>query len=134
VSQEIIDIAEDYMAAVNDHDIEALGKNLHPLLHFKAELCEIDGRKKFLDHTEKFFPSIKGLEIRARFASADQTFFLYDLFFYNSPDLSRTANWMTYENGMIREIELIYDPRPFEHFFRDKKDMEQKVLVEHLKF
>jgi hypothetical protein len=134
VTQEILKIAEDYLDAVNEQDIEALGKNLHPLLHFKAALCEIDGRQNFLEHTEKFFSSIKGLEIRARFASASQTFFLYDLFFNNSLGMSRTANLMTFENGMITEMELVYDPRPFEHFFKDKETAAQKVLVDHLKF
>jgi hypothetical protein len=134
VQQEILNIAEDYLDAVNDQDIEALGKNLHPQLHFKASMCEIDGRQKFLEHTEKFFSSIKGLEIRARFSSNNQTFFLYDLFFHNSMGLSRTANLMTFEDAMIKEIELVYDPRPFEHFFKNKKEAERKVLVEHLKF
>jgi hypothetical protein len=134
VPLEIMNIAEDYISAINKQDIEALGKDLHPQLHFKAAMCEIDGRQNFLEHTQKFFSSIKGLEIRARFSSSRQTFFLYDLFFHNSLGLSRTANLMTFEDGMIREMELVYDPRPFEHFFKDKKDMEQKVLVEHLKF
>jgi predicted ester cyclase len=98
VPQEILNIAEDYLDAVNEQDIEALGKNLHPQLHFKASMCEIDGRQNFLDHTEKFFTSIKGLEIRARFSSSNHTFFLYDLFFNNSLGMSRTANLMTFEN------------------------------------
>jgi len=132
--QEIIHIAEDYLAAVSDHDIEALGKNLHPQLHFKAAMCELDGRQNFLDHTEKFFPSIKGLDIRAKFSSACQTFFLYDLYFYNAMSMSRTANLMTFEGGLIKEIELVYDPRPFEHFFKAKETLEQKILSEHLKF
>jgi hypothetical protein len=134
VPQEILNIAEDYLDAVNEQDIEALGKNLHPQLHFKASMCEIDGRQNFLDHTEKFFTSIKGLEIRARFSSSNHTFFLYDLFFNNSLGMSRTANLMTFENGMIREMELVYDPRPFEHFFKNKEVAAKKVLVDHLKF
>jgi hypothetical protein len=134
VNQDITSIAEDYLAAVSDHDIEALGKNLHPQLHFKASMCEIDGRQNFLDHTEKFFSSIKGLEIRAGFSSMNRAFYLYDLFFHHSLGMSRTANLMTFEDGMIKEIELIYDPRPFEHFFKNQKSEGQKILSEHLKF
>jgi hypothetical protein len=31
-------------------------------------------------------------------------------------------------------MELVYDPRPFEHFFKNKEAETKKMLVEHLKF
>jgi hypothetical protein len=61
---------------------------------------------------KNFIGFIKTLKIRAKFGSEDQAIVVYDV---DSPiGTSATASLMTFEEGLIAKIEVIYDARPYE--------------------
>jgi hypothetical protein len=61
------------------------------------------------------FGMTKALHLRAGFASGDQAMLVYDLEFQDPIGSCPTANLMTFQDGLIRTIELFYDARPFAH-------------------
>lgn len=121
MSQENLKIAEAYLAAMGNRDLEALGKDLHPQLRFKGPMFETNDRESFLETTKKLFPLLKRVDILARFEAQDQTLFVYDTVFADPLGPSRTTGWMTFEGGKIKVIEVLYDPRPFEKLFQSRQ-------------
>lgn len=117
MSRENLKIAEEYLAGMKHHDLQAVGKDLDPQVHFKAPLSETRGREAFLETTQKLFTLLKDVEIRSRFEAGNQTVMVYDMIFDPPIGQARAFNLMTFEGGKVKDIELLYDPRPFEKAF-----------------
>lgn len=114
VSQENLKIAEDYLRAMQNHDLRAVGKNLDPNVHFKAPLSETHDREAFLGTTRKLFTLMRGADLKARFESKNQALLVYDMVFDPPIGKARAFNLMTFEGDKVKDIEVLYDPRPFE--------------------
>ena|ERR1700677_3492968 len=123
MSGENIKTADVYFDAINKHDLAALSKVISPVVHFSSPIGDSHDRDSFLAIIEKMFPLLKEVHVRARFASDNRVFCLYDMIF--NPPLGRTptANMMTFVEGKIKMIEVIYDARPFESFVAQKMNV-----------
>jgi hypothetical protein len=105
-------IAEAYYTAVGERNVGGIEKYLHPDVQFIGPLAKVRGREAFLEVMKNFVDFLKTLKIRATFGSEDQAIVVYDV---DSPvGNSAAASLMTFEEGLIIKIEVIYDARPYE--------------------
>lgn len=103
-----------YLDAWSRKDIEGIATHLHPNVHFKGPMQELNGREAVLISTRRIFPLLLRLDVRARFISGDQAMFAYDFVCHEPIGVCRTAEMVRFEDGLIRETELFFDARPFE--------------------
>lgn len=112
------DAATAYLDAWARKDLNGIAARLHPEVHFRAPMQEVAGRDNVLGAAERVFPLLERLEKRAQFVSENAAMFCYDFVCREPIGTSRTAEWIRFEGGLIREIELFFDARPFEAFQR----------------
>jgi hypothetical protein len=118
---------EAYLQAWDKKDLEAIAKYLHPEIHFVGPMTEVTGKEKFLQSAKRMFPILKALKVRSKFASGDQAMFAYAFVCENPIGVCRTAELMTFQDGLISKIELFFDARPFEKLMQSQKPMSQSA-------
>lgn len=109
-----VEIIEEYYKAVGNKNFEKIEKLLHPDVQFIAPLAKIKGKEAVLEATKKFTTLFKTLNIRAKFGSSNKAMVVYDLDCPEPIGLFSSSALMTFENGLIKKIELFYDARPFD--------------------
>src|ERR1700733_6722044 len=72
-------VAEAYLTAIHTRDIDAIGSTLHPDLHVIGPTGEVHDRTSFLETMRKVVAHSEGVEVTARLASGNQTFYMYNL-------------------------------------------------------
>lgn len=103
-----------YLDAWSRKDIEALAALVHPDVRFKAPMQEFEGRDAYITATARVFPLLKRLDVRGQFVSGARAVLIYDFVCLPPIDVSRTAEMIRFDDGLIRETELFFDARPFE--------------------
>jgi ketosteroid isomerase-like protein len=103
----------DYLDAWSRKDLDGIAAHLHPEVHFKGPMQEVDGRSAVLDGSKRILSLLERLEVRARFVSGDRAMFAYDFVCRAPIGVCRTAELVRFQDGLIRDIELFYDARPF---------------------
>jgi hypothetical protein len=103
-----------YLDAWSRKDIEGVAALVHPDVRFKAPMQEFEGRDAYITATARVFPLLKRLDVRAQFISGARAVLIYDFVCLPPIDVSRTAEMIRFEDGLIRETELFFDARPFE--------------------
>jgi SnoaL-like domain len=103
-----------YLDAWSRKDIDAIAALVHPQVRFKAPMQELDGRDAYLTATRRVFPLLKRIDVRDQFVSADRAVLIYDFICLPPVDISRTAEMVRFQDGLVRETELFFDARPFE--------------------
>jgi|GEM_PF-1408816 len=111
-------IVEAYFAAMNARDITAIGKTLHPELHFVGHTGETHGRESFLQTMGKVLDRLEKVDVTERFSLGGQSAYVYNMFFAHPLNPVRTASLMTHEDGAIKKIETIYDSKALENDLR----------------
>ena len=110
----ILDVGRAYLAAWDRRDASEISKYVHPDVHLIGPMNDITGKDAFLQSTKRVLPLLQGVNVRSQFAAGDQAIFTYDFVCAEPLNTCRTAELMTFEDGLIRRIELFYDARPFE--------------------
>lgn len=108
-----VSIAEAYYTAMSEKNGEGLGKYLHPDVQFKGPLSQLKGKEAVLESVKNFTSFFKKLTIRTKFGSGDQAMVVYDVDFPEPIGRFPSAALLTIREGLIREIELFFDGRPF---------------------
>jgi ketosteroid isomerase-like protein len=108
-----LNLAESYLTAWQKKDLRGIGEHLHPDVHFKAPMSETTGKEAFLVASERIFPILQSLTVRYTFASGDRVVAIYDFNCAPPIGVCRTAELITFENGLISGLELFFDARPF---------------------
>jgi hypothetical protein len=103
-----------YLDAWSHKDLDGIAVHLHPQVHFKGPMQELNGREAVLASSERIFPLLERLDVRARFVSGERAMFAYDFVCRAPIGVCRTAELVRFEDGLIRDIELFFDARPFE--------------------
>jgi ketosteroid isomerase-like protein len=103
-----------YLDAWSRKDLDGIAVHLHPDVHFKGPMQELNGREAVLAAAKRIFPLLERLEVRARFVSGDRAMFAYDFVCRDPIGVSRTAELVQFQDGLIRDIALYFDARPFE--------------------
>ena len=107
-----------YLDAWARKDADGVKARLHPDVHFKAPMQDLQGRDAVVSAAIRVFPVLERFEMRAQFVSGDAAMFAYDFVCREPIGVSRTAEWVRFDGGLIRNIELFFDARPFEAFQR----------------
>jgi hypothetical protein len=111
-----------YLDAWSRKDIDGIAVHLHPDVHFKGPMQELNGREAVLASAKRIFPLLERLEVRARFVSGDRAMFAYDFVCRDPVGVCRTAELVRFQDRSIRDIELFFDARPFEAMQRAQAD------------
>ena len=103
-----------YLDAWSRKDIDGIAVHLHPDVHFKGPMQELNGREAVLASSKRMFPLLDRLDVRAQFVAGDRAMFVYDFVCRDPIGVCRTAELVRFQDGLIRDIELFFDARPFE--------------------
>jgi SnoaL-like domain len=103
-----------YLDAWSQKDLDGIAVHLHPDVDFKGPMQELKGREAVLTSAKRIFPVLERFEVRARFVSGDRAIFVYDFVCREPIGVCRTAELVKFQDGLIRNIELFFDARPFE--------------------
>ena len=104
----------DYLNAWSHKDLNGIAAHLHPEVHFKGPMQELNGRDAVLAASKAIFPLLERLDVRTQFVSGERAMFAYDFVCREPIGLCRTAELVRFQDGLIRDIELFFDARPFE--------------------
>jgi hypothetical protein len=108
-----LELAEQYFQGWQNKDAGAIGKLLHRDVHLTSPVTELTGRANFLETCERIFPMFERTRLRAKFGTDNEAMLAYDFILKPPIGAVRTANLITFEDGLIRSIELFFDARPF---------------------
>jgi hypothetical protein len=115
-------IAAQYLAAANARDIEAIGKTLHPDLHFVGPAIEVHSRDSFLETYHKVFAHLEKLDKTAESLADNQVFYKYYMTFPAPIGPVQGTMKMTHAgNGLIKKIELVSKSRALDNYFKRPK-------------
>lgn len=103
-----------YLDAWSRKDLDGIAVHLHPDVHFKGPMQELSGRDAVLASSKRIFPLLERLDVRAQFVSGDRAMFAYDFVCREPIGVCRTAELVRFQGGLISNIELFFDARPFE--------------------
>lgn len=107
-------VADAYVQAWSTKDLDSISKTLRPDVRFLGPMAQTEGKGAFLGAVQRMFPILKSIDVRAKFVSQDQVMLAYD-FVCSAPIGScRTADLLTFKDGLIARSEVFFDPRPFE--------------------
>ena len=103
-----------YYQAMNNKDLSAIEKYLHPEVRLISPLADITGKDAVLNSVKHFLAIFNKLTIRAQCGGGDQVMLAYDLDCPPPIGLYRGAVLLTFQEGLIIGYELFYDARPIE--------------------
>jgi len=113
-----IDLAASYLEHWQRKDLDGIARHLHPAVHFTGPMIEMNGREGVVAAVARILPLLKDFRVRSTFISGDRAMFTYDFVCEAPVGVCRTAEEVTFEDGLVKTIELFYDPRPFEALTR----------------
>jgi len=103
-----------YLDAWSRKDLDGIATHLHPEVHFKGPMQELNGKAAVLESSRRIFPMLERLEVRGQFVSGDRAVLVYDFVCQAPIGVCRTAEMVRFDGGLIRDTELFFDARPFE--------------------
>lgn len=118
--------ANEYYRAMNEKDLDQVGRLLHPEVELVGPLVSVNGRPAVLDAVNRFQAAVNGITVRSSFGSEDQAALVYDADFGQPIGICRTAVVMSFKDFLIARIELFFDPRPFDKYFGNNEPAAQK--------
>ena len=111
--KDTIAIATAYYTALGEKNLEEVKRYLHPNIQFGDPQEQVIGKEAVLQAAKGFSAIFKTLTIRAQFGSENQAVIIYDVEIPNFAKNLRAASWLSFQEGLISKIELIYDTRCF---------------------
>jgi ketosteroid isomerase-like protein len=102
-----------YLESWDRKDLTGIGKYLQPQVHFKSPTSETTGKEVFLEAAKRIFPLLHGVTVRFVFVCGEQAAAIYDFNCLEPVGVSRTAELITFQDGLIARVELFFDASPF---------------------
>ncbi len=118
-------LGEAYLQAWNNKDLSAIASHLHPDVRFLGPAASTSGKEAVMEAAKRMFPLLQSLKVQSKFASGDQAIFTYEFICAEPINVCRTAELMTFKDGLIIGIELFFDARPFEKLAQAQKQKAQ---------
>lgn len=118
-------LGEAYLRAWDNKDLSAIASHLHPDVRFLGPMTATSGKEAVVEAAKRMFPLLKSLKIQSKFAARDQAIFTYEFICPEPINVCRTAELMTFKDGLIIAIELFFDARPFEKLAQAQKQKAQ---------
>lgn len=111
--KDAIAIATAYYTALGKKDLEEVKRYLHPNIHFTDPQEQVIGKEAVLKAATGFSAIFKSLTIRVKFGSENEAVIIYDVEIPNFAKPLRAASHLSFQEGLISKIDLIYDTRCF---------------------
>jgi ketosteroid isomerase-like protein len=105
--------AEAYYKAMNDKDVSAMARRLHPDVRLITPMEDLTGKDAVLKAAKKLLSFIQSVEVQAKFESENQAMLAYNMHFAGPDGLCRAAALITFKDGLIVRNELFFDASPF---------------------
>lgn len=106
-------IATAYYTALGKKNLEEVALYLHPNIQFTDPQEEVVGKEAVLKAAKGFSSIFTALTIRAPFGTESQAVVIYDVEIPNMDKPLRAASLLSFQDGLISKIDLIYDTRCF---------------------
>jgi ketosteroid isomerase-like protein len=108
-------VAEAYYSAVESGDHAKMGSLLRDDVKYVDPQWPLTGKAQVLPIGRSFAAAIKQLKTVAKFSANDQVMLVHDVMFHAAPGVPvaetsnplRTSVLMTFDGGLIKEIQLI---------------------------
>ena len=113
----VLEIGEAYLNALGTRDINKITSLVDPNIWFKMPMAEVFNRNDFIMAVRRMQANLRELNILHKFSSGNTAMFIYDVTFNDPVGVVRAASLMTIEGDKIKEIEIIFDARPFERIY-----------------
>jgi ketosteroid isomerase-like protein len=101
--------AEAYYSAMQSGDYEELGSYLHNDVKYVDPHWPLTGKDRVWPIARSFAAAVRQLKTAAKFSNNDQVMLVHEVMFYQSEKPLRTAVLIAFDEGLIKEIELIAD-------------------------
>jgi len=118
MSESIEEVSKAYIDAWARKDLDGIAAHVHPQVHFRSPNADTTGRAAYVAAVARMLPLLEGIDVRAQFVSGDSAMFVYDFICRAPIGICRTAELLRFEDGLVRESEVFFDPRPFEALAR----------------
>ncbi len=102
-----------YYEAMGNKDSKQVAACLSEDVKLIYPLGTYEGKEAVLQRANEFFPLFEKLDVRTHIKEGNREAVLYDLFCPKPIGQVKTAAHLTIEKGLIKEIELFFDARPF---------------------
>ena len=112
----IREFVRDYNQAFGDGDYDRLLGLLHPDLVFGGAANEIHGAATYVAGIRRFKPVVVRNDIKHIVVDGDQAFVLYDFVTDTPAGSILSGEYLTFEDGLIRTITLLWDMRRWPEF------------------
>ena len=109
----MVSIAQAYYQAMAEKNGLVLETYLHQDVQFVSPLREMTGKETVIDAVRSLMNAFQSLTIRLSCSTGNQAVVVYDIQFPEPIGKSSAAALLTINNGLITNIELIFDARPF---------------------
>jgi hypothetical protein len=107
-----------YYTALGKKNLEEVKEYLHPHIHFTDPQEQVIGKEAVLKAATGFSTIFKSLTIRAKFGSENEAVIIYEVEIPNFAKPLRAASHLSFRDGLISKIDLIYDTG----CFKEKKE------------
>lgn len=114
MSEKNVATAIAYYQAMDNKDLSALEKHLHPEVRLIGPLADITGKDAVLNSVKHLMALFNKLRVRTQFGAGDRVMLAYDIDFPAPIGISRAAVLLTFQDDLIIRYELFFDARPFE--------------------
>lgn len=108
-----LDTAVAYYTAMGRKNIDEVAKCLHPNIEFEDPQEKVKGKDRVLKAAQGFMKIFKALTINSKLSSEDQVMIVYEVEIPGFAKKLKAASLLSFQEGLISNIELIYDTRCF---------------------
>ena len=112
-----MEIGEAYLNALGKRDIPKITSLVDEAIWLKMPMTEVFNRNDFIMAVRRMLANLRELNILQKFSSDNHAMFLYEITFNDPVGIVKAASLMTIEGDKIKEMEVIYDARPFERIY-----------------
>ena len=121
----VLEIGEAYLNALGARDINKITSLVDPAIWFKMPMTEGFNRNDFIMAIRRMQANLRELYILRRFSTGNEALFLYEVTFNEPVGVVKTASLMTVEGDKIKEMEVIFDARPFERIYAKAEPLQK---------
>ena len=113
----VLEIGEAYLNALGTRDINKITTLVDSNIWFKMPMTEVFNRNDFIMAMRRMQANLRELHILHKFSSGNTAMFMYEATFNDPVGVLRATSLMTIEGDKIKEMEVIFDARPFERIY-----------------
>ncbi|ABS28585.1 nuclear transport factor 2 family protein [Anaeromyxobacter sp. Fw109-5] len=102
-----------YLRGYDRKDPDEIARYLHPEVRYSTPVAQMTGKAALAEAASRFSATLNGLTVRAKFAAGEQVMLAYDVEAPEPIGVQHAAALITFRDGLIAEMQVYFDPRPF---------------------